>query len=85
MGRGFLLRITMKQRPHLLLRIDLIQHPIHRQFCQGNHLLDGQRHVALRAGEAEGQLAGYYVGGSEGFAAVSQQAFFVDVGGDDED
>ncbi|AWM92760.1 hypothetical protein DJ564_19100 [Pseudomonas sp. 31-12] len=27
---GFLLREALKQRPQLLLRIDLIQHPIHR-------------------------------------------------------
>ena len=62
MGRGFLLRITMNQRPHLLVRINLIQHPIHRQLRQGNHLLNPQQHVALRAGKAERQLASHDIG-----------------------
>jgi hypothetical protein len=33
-GQGFLLPITFNQPPRLLLRIDMIQHPIHRLRSQ---------------------------------------------------
>lgn len=35
----------------LLLRIEMIQHAIHGQLCQHNHLLDAQHQIARRAGQ----------------------------------
>lgn len=58
----------------------IIQYPIHRQFRQHDHLLDGQYGVPLWAVDVGGDVAAHDARGGEGFAGVGQQAFVVLVG-----
>jgi hypothetical protein len=49
----------------LALRIEIIQHPVHRQFTQHHGLLNTEQGVALRAAQLPGEIAQHDAGGRQ--------------------
>lgn len=62
----------------------MIQHTIHRQLRQRNHLLNAQGQIARRPSEVVRQLTGHDIRRSQGFTGMGQQGFGIYVGRDDE-
>ncbi len=56
-----------------LLRINVIQHPIHRQLGKRNHLLNPQGQIAFRAFEEKRQFTGHDTGQGQGFASANPE------------
>ena len=54
-------------------------------FRSLDQLLQPQRNMSSRAFQVERQVTGHRIGRGQGFAEVGEQAFDVDVGGDDEE
>jgi len=66
----------------LLRQLQIIQHPIHRQFPEHDQLRDAHQCSALGWFHQSGEFLGDGFGGGEGFAGVGQQVFVFGVGGD---
>jgi hypothetical protein len=69
---------------YLLSSFDIIQHPIRHHRTQLNQLLNPQRGMTSRAIQVKRQIGNHRLGRSQGFTEVGEQAFVVDVFGDDE-
>ena len=61
--------------------IEVIQHPIHRQFAEHDQLRNSQQRPALRRGQQVGDVLGDGFGRGECFAGIGQQFFGFGVGG----
>ena len=60
-------------RLSLVLRFEVIQRPIHRQFTKHDHLRNTQQGVAIRRAQQPGEIAEHHTRRGQGFAGIDQQ------------
>ena len=69
----------------LLLCFQLVQHAVHRQLRQDNHLLNAECQIARRTIQEGRQLSCHHIRRGEGFVGMDKEGFRIDAWADGED